>query len=182
MARTLPWPTASGWWLPRGIAVAARGSYLKTTMAHDDAPEVHARELSTDDDLRALLATVRRVAVLGIKTEAHRDQAAFYVPDYLQRAGLEVIPVPVYYPEVTAILGQPVYRSLAAVSGRIDLVDVFRRPSDIPAHLQDILAARPRAVWLQSGIRHDAVAGELVRHGISVVQDRCLMVEHRRLG
>jgi uncharacterized protein len=126
-----------------------------------------------------LLAETRRVAVLGIKTEAQSFQPAFYVPQYLASAGLEVVPVPVYYPEVQEILGRKVYRSLAEVPGEIDLVDVFRRSEDVPGHLEDILAKRPRAVWLQSGIRHDRVAEQLARAGIKVVQDRCLMVEHR---
>ncbi len=103
-------------------------------------------------------------------------------PRYAQQAGYEIVPVPVYYPEVTEILGAPVYRRLADVPGPVDLVNVFRRPSDLPAHLDDLLAARPRAVWLQSGIRHDAVAESLARAGIAVVQDRCLMVELRYLG
>lgn len=132
--------------------------------------------------LRELLRATRRVAVLGMKTEAQADQPAFYVPHYLWRAGLEIVPVPVYYPEVTRILGLPVYRRLADVPGQLDLVDVFRRPRDLEPHLEDILAKRPRAVWLQSGIRHDAFAERLARAGIQVVQDRCLMVEHRRLA
>ena len=128
----------------------------------------------------ALLARARRLAVLGIKTEAQRDQPAFYVPEYLQRAGLEVVPVPVYYPEVTTILGQPVFRRLVDVPGDLDLVDVFRRPQDIEAHVDDLLAKRPRAVWFQLGIRNDAVAERLAAEGIDVVQDRCLLVEHKR--
>lgn len=139
------------------------------------------RGLHDDASLRALLAATRRIAVLGIKTEAQHDQPAFYVPAYMAEAGFDIVPVPVYYPEVTQILGRPVVRSLAAISGPVDLVNVFRRPADIPAHLDDLLALRPRAVWLQSGIRHDDVARALVAAGIDVVQDRCLMVEHRRL-
>ncbi len=127
----------------------------------------------------ALLAATRRVAVLGIKTEAQASQAAFYVPQYLVQAGLEMIPVPVYYPDVTRILGQAVYRRLVDVPGQIDLLDVFRRPQDLHAHLDDILAKHPRAVWLQLGIRDDAFAQTLANAGIDVVQDRCLMVEHR---
>jgi predicted CoA-binding protein len=88
--------------------------------------------------------------------------------------------VPVYYPDVTAILGQPVYRRVADVPGPIDLVDVFRRSGDIPPHLDDLLAAKPKAVWFQLGIRNDEVAEALARAGIRVVQDRCLMVDHRR--
>lgn len=138
--------------------------------------------LDTPEQIDALLSATRRIAVLGIKTEAQADQPAFYVPRYLADAGLDVVPVPVYFPEVTRILDRAVYRTLAEVPPPIDLVDVFRRPKDLPAHLDDILAARPAAVWLQSGIRNDAFAGELARAGIAVVQDRCLMVEHRRFA
>lgn len=134
------------------------------------------------EDIRALLRRSRRVAVLGIKTAAQAAQPAYYVPAYLARAGLEVIPVPVYYPEVEEILGQKVYRRLVDVPGTIDIVDVFRRPSDINAHLDDMLAARPTAVWFQVGIRNDEAAEMLARAGIAVVQDHCLMVEHRALA
>jgi|ERR1700722_932474 predicted CoA-binding protein len=140
------------------------------------------RELDSDEEIAALLETVRRIAVLGIKTEEQANQPAFYVARYLKDAGLDVVPVPVYYPDAKTILGREVHRTLAAIPPPpLDLVDVFRRSFDVKAHLPDILAARPRAVWLQLGIREDAVAAELVRNGIYVVQDRCLMVEHRRL-
>jgi hypothetical protein len=136
--------------------------------------------IESDDRIGELLRGTRRVAVLGIKTEAQADQAAFYVPRYVSEHGAEVVPVPVYYPEVKEILGRPVFRKVADVPGPLDLVDVFRRPSDIPAHLPDILAKRPRAVWFQLGIRNDAAAEELAKAGIAVVQDRCLMVEWKR--
>lgn len=132
------------------------------------------------DGVVSLLKETRRVAVLGIKTEQQSYAPAFYVPQYLAGAGVEVIPVPVYYPEATEILGRKVYRTLAEVPGEVDLVDVFRRPEDIPAHAEDILAKMPKAVWFQSGIRNDSVAEQLARAGIRVVQDRCLMVDHRR--
>ena len=136
----------------------------------------------TDEGLRELLAETRRVAVLGIKTERQAYQPAFYVPQYLVSAGLEVVPVPVYYPEVTEILGQKVYRKVADVPGPIDMVNVFRRSEDIPPHVEDILAAQPKSVWFQSGIRNDRAAETFARAGIKVVQDLCLMVEHRALG
>ena len=131
--------------------------------------------------IRALLERTRRIAVLGIKTEAS-GAPAYYVPEYTQRAGYEIVPVPVYYPEATQILGQPVYRSVAEIPGDVDMVNVFRRPNDIPAHVEDILAKRPRSVWFQSGIRNDAAAERFARAGIDVVQDRCLMVELRMMG
>jgi predicted CoA-binding protein len=129
--------------------------------------------------VRALLAETRRVAVLGMRTEEHAMKPAFYVPQYLASAGLEVVPVPVHHPQAQAILGAQVYFKLADIPGRIDIVDVFRRAPDIDAHLDDIIAARPVAVWFQSGIRNDRAAERLARAGIKVVQDRCLMVDYR---
>ena len=144
-------------------------------------PDWQARLLESSAQIDDLLSRVQTVAVLGIKPAESRAPA-FYVPEYAQGAGLKIYPVPVYYPDVTEILGEPVYRSVREIDDRVGLVDVFRRPSDIPGHLDDLLAARPRAVWFQSGIRHDYVAAELARAGIEVVQDRCLMVELRRSG
>src|SRR5438105_333290 len=143
---------------------------------------MHANILEDRKAIQDLIRGTQRVAVLGMKTERQADQPAFYVPRYLADAGFDVVPVPVYYPDVTEILGRPVYRSLVDVPGPLDLVDVFRRPNDIPPHVPDILAKRPTAVWFQLGIRNDAVAEDLAAAGILVVQDRCLMVEHRRLG
>ncbi|HEY6198879.1 MAG TPA: CoA-binding protein [Candidatus Binatia bacterium] len=136
--------------------------------------------IETGAGIREVIAKSRRIAVLGMKTEKQNFQPAFYVPEYLARAGYDVIPVPVYYPEVTEILGRRVYRRLMDVPGEIDLVDVFRRSHDIDRHVDDMLAKKPAAVWFQSGIRNDAAAEKLARTGIKVVQDRCLMVEHRR--
>jgi predicted CoA-binding protein len=99
----------------------------------------------------------------------------------MAEAGYEIVPVPVYYPDVFEILGEPVYRKLADIPEPLDMVNVFRRSQDIPPHLSDILAAKPRVVWMQLGISHDEVAEALARAGIKVVQDRCLMVDHRRL-
>jgi predicted CoA-binding protein len=138
------------------------------------------RILSASADILRVAGEARRVAVLGIKTERQSSQPAFYVPHYLQEAGVEVVPVPVYYPEVRQILGVPVYRSVASVPGELDMVNVFRRSQDLPPHLPDLIAKKPRCVWLQSGIRDDAFAQALADAGIDVVQDHCLMVEHRR--
>jgi uncharacterized protein len=129
-------------------------------------------------EIRRIATEARRVAVLGIKTESQRDQPAFYVPATLARHGVEIIPVPVYYPEVSEILGQPVVRNLRDVPGQVDIVDVFRRSADLAPHLEDLIALKPRCVWLQSGIRDEAFARALAQAGIDVVQDRCLMVEH----
>jgi len=135
--------------------------------------------VTTPEDIARVVRENKRIAVLGIKTEAQRDQPAFYVPEYMARAGYDIVPVPVYYPDVTEILGRPVYRTVSAVPAPVEMVNVFRRPRDMPPHVEDILAARPRVVWLQLGIRHDVAAETWAKAGIQVVQDRCLLVEHR---
>ena len=137
--------------------------------------------IETDEGIRALLESTKRIAVLGIKTE-DSGQPAYYVPEYAQRAGYEVVPVPVYYPDRTEILGEKVYRKVNDIPGDVDMVDVFRRPKDIPAHVDDIIAKKPKSVWFQLGIRNDEAAEKLAKAGIDVVQDRCLMVELRHIG
>lgn len=138
--------------------------------------------VTSQEGIAQIWRETRRIAVLGIKTEAQSGQPAFYVPDYLQRAGFEIVPVPVYFPDATHILGQRVYRKVADVPGEIDMVNVFRRGQDVPPHVDDILAARPKVVWMQSGIRNDEAARRFAEAGIKVVQDRCAMVEHRRVA
>lgn len=139
--------------------------------------------LITDGEgIAQVIRDTKTIAVLGIKPESHADQAGFYVPAHMAAAGYDVIPVPVYYPEVTEILGKPVVRKLAEIGRPVDMINVFRRPSDIPPHVDDILAAKPKSVWFQLGIRNDEAAEQLARAGIKVVQDRCLMVEESRLG
>jgi hypothetical protein len=137
--------------------------------------------ITTDDEIRELLKNTKTIAVLGIKPESHSGQPAFYVPKYMADNGYDVIPVPVYYPEVTEILGKKVYRDLTEVPGAIDLLNVFRRSEDIPKHTLEILTKKPKAVWFQLGIRNDDVAEKFADAGIKVVQDLCLMVEHRAL-
>jgi predicted CoA-binding protein len=135
--------------------------------------------LGSDAEIKDLLSNTKTIAVVGIKMEA--NQPAYYVPQYMQNAGFEIIPVPVYYPEATEILGAKVYRNLVDIPGEIDLVNIFRRSADVPKHTADILAKKPKAVWMQSGIYNNEIAETLAREGIKVVQNLCLMVEHRTL-
>jgi uncharacterized protein len=135
-----------------------------------------------ESGLRELLQGTRTIAVLGIKTEAQAGQPAFYVAKYLQDAGLEVVPVPVYYPDAQEILGRPVYRKVADIPFDVDMVNVFRRSQDVLPHVDDILAKKPRSVWMQLGIQNDEAARRFAEAGIKVVQNRCLMVDHRHLA
>jgi hypothetical protein len=135
-----------------------------------------------DDDasLRRILREARTVAVLGAK--AQPSEPAHYVPAYLAREGYRVLPV---NPTLAGrrILGQAVVSTLADLPGPVDVIDVFRRPEYLPGHATEVLALawRPAVVWFQLGIRHDGAAERLARAGIRVVQDRCMMPEHRRL-
>ena len=130
------------------------------------ADDLRRHLLETPEEITALLDRVHTIAVLGIKTDDDPKQPAFAVPRHAQLAGYRIIPVPVYYPAITTILGETVYRTLSAIPGAVDLVDVFRKPSDIPAHVDDIVAKHPSAVWFQLGIRNDAAAERLARAGI----------------
>lgn len=135
--------------------------------------------LASDAEIREMLKDTKTIAIVGIKMEPF--QPAYYVPQYMQNAGFRIVPVPVYYPDATEILGEKVYRKLVDVPHDVDLVNLFRRPADVAKHAEDILAKKPKAVWMQSGIRNDEVAEALAKAGIKVVQDACLMVEHRAL-
>lgn len=145
------------------------------------SPSWRSHLVDDDAGIRRILEYTRRIAVLGIKT-AETRQPAFYVPEYAQGAGYEIVPVPVYFPDVKEILGEKVFRSVAAIPGEVEMVNVFRRSTDIPPHIDDILAKKPRSVWFQLGIRNDSAAELLARAGIDVVQDRCLLVELSRIG
>lgn len=138
-------------------------------------------ELTTERQIEEVLRAARVVAVLGAHTEPSRP--AFYVPDYLHAQGYRVLPVNPLFAGQT-LWGEPVRPRLDALGERVDIVDVFRRPDLLPGHLAEILAMspRPRLVWLQQGIRNDDFARALQAEGIDVVQDRCTLADHRRLG
>ncbi len=136
--------------------------------------------VSDSAGIARILDATRRIAGLVIKMEP--DQPGYYVPEYAQEAGFEIVPVPVYYPDAKEILGKPVHRKVADIPGEVDLVNVFRRSRDVLAHVDDIIAKKPKAVWMQLGISNAEAAERLARAGIDVVQNRCLMVEIQRIG
>lgn len=134
--------------------------------------------MESDENLKALLESARTVAVVGIKDRENED--AFRIPQYLQRAGYRIVPV---NPKLAAVLQEPCKASLALVDRPVDIVNLFRASEHVPAHVDEILAMKPlpRAVWMQLGIHHGPSAQRLRDAGIEVVQDRCIMVDHRRL-
>ena len=133
---------------------------------------------SNDSELRDILRKTVTIAVVGIKADASSD--AHRIPAYLQAAGYRIAPI---NPKLDSVLGERAVPSLAHVEGPIDLVNLFRAAEHIPAHVDEILSLSPRplAVWMQLGIHHGAAAARLRSAGIQVVQDRCIMVDHKRL-
>jgi predicted CoA-binding protein len=132
-------------------------------------------------DVREILTSARTIAVLGASTKTERP--AFYVPDYLYSQGYRVLPVnPLHKGE--RLWGEPFRAQLQELGEPVDIVDVFRLAIALPQHLEDFLAMRPapKVVWFQLGIRNDEVAAKLIAAGIEVVQDRCTLADHRRLG
>src|SRR3954469_14074884 len=129
--------------------------------------------------IEAILRTSRRIAVVGLSPKPERPSHG--VASYLKNAGYTIIPV---RPTGTIILGEPVQPNLRAApaGGPIDIVNIFRRSEFVPALLDDLLAVRPRLVWMQMGIRDEPTARRLEAEGIGVVMDRCLAVDHQFLG
>jgi uncharacterized protein len=129
--------------------------------------------------IEGILRGSHRIAVVGLSPKPERP--SYGVAAYLQRAGYTIIPV---RPTGSVILGEPVQPSLAAAAatGPIDIVNIFRRSEFVPALLEDLLAVRPRLVWMQVGVRDDETARRLEAEGIAVVMDRCLAVERQFLG
>jgi len=128
------------------------------------------------DVRRALLEKARRVAVVGLSPKPDRDSNL--IARYLIDRGYDVIPV---YPREETILGRKVYRSLKDIPGGVDLVDVFRRAEDLPKVVEDALAAKAPALWFQLGCVHEESAARAVAAGLTVVMDRCIMVDHASL-
>lgn len=154
-----------------------------TESLHAAAGADWQRNLVEDDaGLRAVLEGVRRIAVVGIKDERRTYEPAHYIARYLQEVGYEVAGV---NPGITQTLGIAVQPAIPDLDPPAELLDVFRRAENIPAHADEVLALpperRPKVFWMQLGIRHDEAARRLAQAGILVVQDRCILVEHRRL-
>ena len=141
------------------------------------------RDLLIDDDegLLAIFRESKTVAVLGAK--ASPSEPAYYVPAYLHARGYAIQPVNPRFAG-SRLHERDTVATLAELTEPADVIEIFRRPEYLPAHADEILALpwRPKTVWFQLGIRNDAAAEKLARAGMRVVQDRCMMPEHRRLA
>jgi predicted CoA-binding protein len=135
------------------------------------------RIVESEEALAAIALEARVAAVIGMKDERHADQPAYGIPEVMQARGIRVIPV---NPKIEAALGETAYATIGEVPDAFDLVNVFRRAANVPAHVAEVLALpaerRPRVVWMQTGISHAGAADQLTAAGIDVVMDRCLGV------
>lgn len=146
-------------------------------------PVGDARELTSSEDIRGVLSAAAVVAVIGYS--ADEGKPAHYVPAYLDEHGYTVIAVnPALAARGAEAFGRPVVATLAEIGKAVDVVDVFRRADKAPDHLSDLLAMHPapKVVWLQLGIRNDEFATHLIEAGVNVIQDHCMLADHRRLG
>lgn len=138
-------------------------------------------EVEYPDGVRRIFSVTRVVAVLGAHPERHRP--AFYVPDYLFTNGYRLLPInPTQVGRV--LWHQPVQASLLDVDEPVEVVNIFRRSEALMGHLDEILSMQPlpKVVWVQLGIRDDLFGERLMAAGVDVVQDRCMLADHRRLG
>jgi predicted CoA-binding protein len=134
--------------------------------------------VDTDESIRQILKTSRTIAVVGIKDEGHAHEAAHSVPAYLYSRGYKIIPI---NPNYKTVFGIPTLHSLGEVNEPVDIVIMFRAPANVLGHVDDVLKVKPRVLWMQTGIRNQEAAYKLAKHGIKVVQDHCVYMDHLRL-
>ncbi len=131
------------------------------------------REISR---LRRILTQYRRVAVVGLSANWHRP--SYFAAKYMIDHGFQVIPVNPAYPEVLACRCYPDLRSIPEP---VDVVDIFRRPEEVPELVEDAIAIGAKVVWMQIGVVHEQAAARAREAGLEVVMDRCIKIEYGRL-
>lgn len=124
-----------------------------------------------------LLRASKTIAVVGLSSR--RSRPSYSVSEYMQHAGYRIIPV---NPKETEVLGEPAYPDLDAVPEKVDIVDVFRRAEFLPDIVDAAIRIGAKAVWMQEGVVHDEAAEKARAAGLTVVMDRCILKEHRKLG
>ena len=130
----------------------------------------------SDAEIKALLTRHRRIAVVGLSDRP--DRPSYGVAEYLRAAGYEIAPV---NPQIDSWEGLEAVDTLQELPPPVEIVDVFRRAESVPEVVDDAIAAGAKVVWLQLGIVNEAAAQKARDAGLTVIQDLCLKVEHRRL-
>jgi predicted CoA-binding protein len=130
--------------------------------------------MNESEHITELLKTAKNIAVVGLSSSPLRP--SYGVAAYMQTQGYKIIPV---NPEIKGALGEKAHGSLAEVQEKIDIVNIFRRPEFVPAVVDEAIRLKPAAIWMQEGVRSDAAAERARKAGIFVIQDRCILKEHR---
>jgi len=124
-----------------------------------------------------LLASARVIAVVGLSSKKHRP--SYGVSEYMQRAGYRIIPV---NPNEESVLGEKAYPILETIPERVDIVNIFRRSEFVPEIVEQAIRIGAQAIWMQEGVVHEEAAERARQAGLTVVMDRCILKEHRRLA
>ena len=135
-----------------------------------------AKILTKDQDIKQLLKTAKTIAVVGLSPDPERP--SYEVANYLQSKGYKIIPV---RPGIKEILGEKAYASLTEIPESVDLVDIFRKTEFIPEVVDEAIRIKTKAVWMQLGLSHPQAAQKAVSAGISAIENRCILIEHKRL-
>lgn len=130
----------------------------------------------SDEKIKELLTQCKTIAVVGLSDKPHRD--SYKVAQYLQQHGYRIIPV---HPRIAEVLGEKAYKTLADIPDQVDMVNVFRKSEETPPVVEEAIALKPKAVWLQLGISNDAAAKLATSAGLEFIQNLCIKVEHARL-
>jgi len=129
----------------------------------------------SQEEMRRILTTAKTIAVVGLSNNP--DRPSFEIAGYLKAAGYRIIPV---NPTIKEALGEKAYASLRDIRERVDVVQIFRRPEDVPAVVDDAIAIKAKAVWMQPGAEHEEAAAKARKAGLLAVVGACMMVAHRR--
>lgn len=132
--------------------------------------------MNNDNEMKEILLSARTIASVGLSSNQEKD--SYWIASYLKEMGYRIIPV---NPTATEILGEKVYPSLSDIPDKVDIVQVFRKPEDVPPVVDEAIKIGAKVVWMQEGISHEEAAQKARAAGLQVVMDACMRVTHRRL-
>lgn len=132
--------------------------------------------MNDDNEMKEILLSARTIAIVGVSSDPEKD--SYWIASYLKEMGYRIIPV---NPTAEEILGEKVYPSLSEIPDKVDIVQVFRKPEDVPPVVEEAIKIGAKVVWMQEGISHKEAAQQARAAGLQVVMDACMRVTHRRL-
>lgn len=132
--------------------------------------------MNNDNEMKEILLSARTIAIVGVSSNQEKD--SYWIASYLKEMGYRIIPV---NPTAVEILGEKAYPSLSDIPDKVDIVQVFRKPEDVPPVVEDAIKISAKVVWMQEGISHEEAAQKARAAGLQVVMNACMRVTHRRL-